>query len=77
VLQTLEVDGGQGLGRGLGLEVNGRQEVEVELDGVQEVNRRRRGVSDEYAIGGIRLQSRRNTCRHQVYCLQMGHMRCM
>ena len=86
-VQELEVDGGQGLGRGQGLEVNGRQEVEVELDGVQdveqdvdsgqEVNRRRRRVGDEYAMGGIRLQSRRNTCRHQVYCLQMGHMRCM
>jgi hypothetical protein len=32
----LEVDGGQGLGRGQGLEVNGRQEVEVELNGVQD-----------------------------------------
>jgi hypothetical protein len=52
----LEADGGQGLGRGQGLEVNGRQEVEVELDGVQdvqqdvdsgqEVNRRRRRVHD-------------------------------
>jgi hypothetical protein len=56
----------------------------VELDGVQDVDsglevngRRRRQVGDEYAMGGIRLQSRRNTCRHQVYCLQMGHMRCM
>jgi hypothetical protein len=80
-VQELEVNGGQGL------EVNGRQEVEVELDGVQdveqdvdsgqEVNRRRQRVCDEYAMGGIRLQSCRNTCRHQVYCLQMGHMRCM
>jgi hypothetical protein len=79
----LEVDCGQGLGHGQGLEVNGRQEVEVELDGVQDVeqdvdsgqgvNRRRRRVGDyicvidEYAMGGIRLQSRRRTCRHQVY----------
>ena len=31
------VDGGQDLDRGQGLEVNGRQEVEVEPDGVQEV----------------------------------------
>jgi hypothetical protein len=55
-VQELEVDGGQGLGRGQGLEVDGRQEVEVELDGVQdvkqdvdgrqEVNRRRRRVGD-------------------------------
>jgi hypothetical protein len=77
------VDGGQRLDHGQGLEVNGRQEVEVELDGVQdmdgeqEVNRRQRRVGNEYAMGGIRLQSRRNTCRHQVYCLQKGHMRCM
>jgi hypothetical protein len=57
------VDGGQGLDRGQGLEVNGRQEVEVELDGVQdvdggqEVNRRQRRVGNEYAMGGIRLQT--------------------
>ena len=70
-----EVDAGQGLDRGQELEVNGRQEVEVD-DG-QEVNRRRRRVGDEYAMGGIRLQSRRNTCRHQMYCLQKGHMRRM
>ena len=83
-MQELEVDGGQGLDRGQGLEVNGRQEVEVELDcvqdvggGGQEVNRRLRWVGNEYAMGGIRLQSRRNTRRHQVYCLQKGHMRCM
>ncbi len=36
-VQELGVDGGQGLGRGQGQEVNGRQEVEVELDGVQDV----------------------------------------
>ena len=83
------VDGWQGLDHGQGLEVNGRQELEVELNGVQdvdgvqevnrgqEVNRRQRRVGNEYAMGGIRLRSRRNTCRHQVYCLQKSHMRCM
>jgi len=81
------VDGWQGLDHGQGLEVDGRQELEVELDGVQdveqevnrgqEVNRRQRRVGNEYAMGGIRFQSRRNTCRYQVYCLQKGHMRCM
>ena len=84
-VQEVEVDGGQGLDRGQGLEVNGRQEVEVDgeqdveqdVDGGQEENRRRRRVGDEYAMGGIRLRSRRNTCRHQMYCLQKGHMRCM
>ena len=52
--------------------MNGRKKVGVELDGVQdveqEVNRRQRRVANEYAMGGIHLQSRRN--RHQVYCLQ-------
>ena len=67
--------------------MNGRQELKVELDGVQdveqevnrgqEVNRRQRPVGNEYAMGGIRFQSRRNACRHQVYCLQKGHMRYM
>lgn len=86
-VQEVEVDGGQGLDRGQGLEVNcrqevdgdgnGKQDVEQDVDGGQEVNRRRRRVGDEYAMGGIRLQSRRNTCRHQMYCLQKGHMRCM
>jgi hypothetical protein len=85
------VDGGQGLGRRQGPEVNRRQEVEMELDGVQdvqrdvdsgqEVNRRRRRVGDNVLKTsmrfGIRLQSPRNTCTHQMYCLQMGHMRCM
>jgi len=77
--QGLEVDGGQGL------EVNGRQEVQVDaeqdaeqdVDGGLEMNRIQRRVGDQYAMGGIRLQSRSNTCRHQVYCLQKGHMRCM
>jgi hypothetical protein len=71
-VQELEVDGGQGLGRGQGVEMNGRQEVN---------GRHRVGDNvlyiDEYAMGSIRLQSRRNTCRRQVYCLQMGHMQCM
>lgn len=87
------VDRWQGLDHGQGLEVNGRQELEVELDGVrdveqdvdgvqevnrgQEVNRRQRRMGNEYAMRGIRFQSRRNTCRHQVYCLERGHMRCM
>ena len=81
------VDSGQDLDCGQGLEVNGRQEVEVELDGVQaveqdvdggqEVNCRQRRVGNECAMGGICLQSRRNTRRHQVYCLQKGHMRYM
>jgi len=53
-VQELEVNDGQGLDRRQGLEVNGRQER----------------VGDEYAVDGIRLQSYRNTCRHQVYCLQ-------
>jgi hypothetical protein len=63
------VDGGQGLDRGQGLEVNGRQEVEVDgeqdveqdVDCGQKVNGRQRRVGDEYAIDGIRLQSRRKT----------------
>jgi hypothetical protein len=85
-VQELEVDGGQGLDRGQGLKVNGRQEVEVDgkqdveqdVDGGgQEANRRQRQVGDKYAMDGIPLQSRRNTCRHQVYCLQKGHMRCV
>jgi hypothetical protein len=48
------------------MELDGVQEVEQEVDSGQEVNRRRRRVGDEYTIGGIRLQSRRNTCRHQI-----------
>jgi hypothetical protein len=44
--------------------------VEQDVDGGQEMNGRQRWVGDEYAMGGIRLKSRRNTCRHQVYCLQ-------
>jgi hypothetical protein len=60
------VDGGQGLDRGQGLEVNGRQEVEVEVDGEQdveqEVNGRQRRAGDEYAMGSIRLQT---SCRFQ------------
>jgi hypothetical protein len=39
------------------------------IDGGQEMNRRQRRVGDEYAIGGIHLQSLRNTCRYQVYCI--------
>jgi hypothetical protein len=65
----VEVDGGP--------EANARQEVELEVDAGPEVNRRQRRVGDEYAMGGIRLQSRKNTCRHQVYCLQKWHMRSM
>jgi hypothetical protein len=65
------VDGWQGLDHGQGLEVNGRQELEVELNGVQdveqdvdgvqevnrgqEVNRRQQRVGNEYAMGGIRF----------------------
>ena len=67
---------GRALIAGKWLEVNGRQEVKVDdeqdVDGGQEVNRRQRRVGDEYAMGGVRLQSRRNTCRNQVYCLQKG-----
>jgi hypothetical protein len=59
IVQELEIDGGQGM------EVNGRQEVEIDseqdveqdVDGGQEVNRRQRRVGDEYAMGGIRLQT--------------------
>jgi hypothetical protein len=80
----LEVGAGPEVNGVQELEVNGRQEVEVDgeqdveqyVDGGQEVNRRQQGVGDEYAMRGIRLQSRRNTCRHQVYCLEKGHMRC-
>jgi hypothetical protein len=53
------------------VELDGVQDVEQDVDRGQEVNRRLRRVGDVYAMGGIRLQSRRNTCRHQVYCLQM------
>jgi hypothetical protein len=81
----LEVDAGPEVNSMQELEVNGRQEVEVDgeqdveqdVDGRQEVNRRQRRVGDEYAMDGIRLQSRRITCRHQVYCLQNGDIRCM
>jgi hypothetical protein len=84
-VQELEVDDGQGLDRGQGLEVNGRQEIEIDgeqdveqdVDCEQEVNRRQRQVGDEYAMDGSRFQSHRNTCRHQMYCLQKGHMRCI
>jgi hypothetical protein len=51
----LEVDAGPEVNSMQKLEVNGRQEVEV--DGGQEVNRRQRVVGDEYAMGGIRLQT--------------------
>jgi len=78
-VQELEVDGGQGLDRGQGLEVHGRQEVEVhgeqdveqDVDGGQEVNSRQRRVGDEYAVGGIHLQTgaaaSRAPCRHQNF----------
>ena len=49
------------------MELDGVQDVEQDVDGGQEVNRRQRRVGNEYAMGGIHLQSRRNTCRHQVY----------
>jgi hypothetical protein len=32
----------------------------------------RQFIVDEYAMGGIRLQSHRNICRHQVYCFTNG-----
>jgi len=47
--QEVEVDAGQGLDRG--------QEVELEVDAGPEVNSRQRRVGDEYAMGGIRLQT--------------------
>jgi hypothetical protein len=58
-------DGGKGLDHGQSLEVNGRQEVEVDgeqdveqdVHGGQEMNGRQRRVGDEYAMGGIHLQT--------------------
>jgi hypothetical protein len=38
-------------------EVDGEQGVEQDVDGGQEVNRRQWRVGDEYAVGGIHLQS--------------------
>ena len=55
-------DDGQELDSGLELgdEQNGRHRWDISR---QEVNGSQRQVGDEHAIGGIRLQSRRNTCK--------------
>ena len=68
-VQELEMDGVQRLevNSRQEVEIDGEQDVEQDVNGGHEVNRRQRRVGNEYAMGGIRLQSRRNTCRHQVY----------
>jgi hypothetical protein len=57
------------------VEVDGEQNMEQDVVGGQEVNRRQRRVGDEYAMGGIRPQSRRNSCRHQV-CIAYKRVIC-
>jgi len=49
--QEVEVNGRQEV------EVDGGQEVELEVDAGPKVNSRQRRVGDEYAMGGIRLQT--------------------
>jgi hypothetical protein len=53
----VEVYGVPEVNAGQEVEVDGGQEVELEVDAGPEVNSKQRRVGDEYAMGGIRLQT--------------------